>query len=239
VARLDQDVAGALRLRDRMVVIAAEADLDDQAKLFAFCLAIFLNQRARAGVRAVGWQEEVGKSMYPPGSFRGDDPWRAVHRAIAGDVPRYEIPAVRVAELRCVALKSRGPRAGLPCDNQAVGQAHLDRDPDTGMQRWIGYCRNHTHPQLDKWRVERFREWHDNGCPSPPPNRGGILARLFPEGAWSRHYAWAGGYLPPRSAEQQEPREPQESPRPQLAVITGEGEAFGAALRPALSICDD
>lgn len=242
MANINQDLAGALRARDRLVAIASEPALDHQAKLFAFCLAAFLNERRRVGMPATGWQSEVGQRMYPPDSatFRTFGPWGLVHRAIATDIPRYEIPKVPVSELRCVALKSRGPRAGLPCDNKATGHPLLDRDPHSGEQRWIGYCRNHTHPELDKWRGQRYELWRENGCPNPPANLGGVLAKHFPEGAWSRHYAWAAGARP-TPGHDDEP-ETQAAHRPQLSVITGDGEAFDNTTQPHranLTICDE
>ena len=237
---MDQDLVGALRARDRLVAIASEAALDHEAKLFAFCLAAFLSERRRAGMRPTGWQSEVGKRMYPVDSFvyRAYGPWGLVHRAIGTDIPRYEIPAIPIDELRCVAPKSRGPRAGLPCGNKATGRPLLDRDPHTGVQLWVGYCRNHAHPELDTWRGQRYEQWQDNGRPCPPTNRGGVLAEHFPEGAWARHYAWAAGGRPIPGHDDPEPRE---SARPQLSVIVGDGEAFdaGPARRASLTICDE
>lgn len=224
MAHLGQDVAGAMATRDQLLAIATEPDLDGNGKLFAFCLLAYLHERRRAGLRTADWIEEVGARMHPTTARPRPimDPTHLVHRAIANDVPRYEIPRISITALRCIAPKTRGPHAGQPCGNQACGQPKLDHDPDTGAQRWIGYCRNHTHPSLDRWREHRYQQWIDNGKPSPPPTRGGILAKHFPTGHWSHYYAWASRYLIPEPTEQA-----REHPRPALTVITG-GAVSGA-----------
>lgn len=240
MAHLGQDLIGALRLRDRVAAIAAEPALAHDAKLFAFCLAAFLSERRRAGMDTKGWQEEIGQRMHPHDSqhYKTFGPWGLVHRAIATDIPRYELPKIPITELRCVALKARGPRAGLPCDNQATGAPLLDPDPETGAQRWIGYCRNHNHRSLDEWRGLRHQQWATNGYPSPPTNLGGILAKHFPEGAWGRHYEWAASSRPLIDDDEPEPTEHQ---RPQLSVIAGQGQTFDTAqaTRTTLTICDE
>lgn len=180
--------------------------------------------------------------MYPRDSlhYKSFGSFGLVHRVIANDIPRYEIAKVPVCDLRCVALKTRGPRAGLPCGNIATGHPLVDHDPQTGVQRWIGYCRNHNHQLLDEWRQQRFTQWQENGYPSPPANTGGVLAKHFPTGSWNRHYWWAAG---PRPLPDDEP-EPEETQKPlQLTVIAGEAQADAfdgeRSRRGHLTVCDE
>lgn len=97
MAHLGQDVAGAMATRDQLLAIATEPDLDGNGKLFAFCLLAYLHERRRAGLRTADWIEEVGARMHPTTARPRPimDPTHLVHRAIANDVPRYEIPCPR------------------------------------------------------------------------------------------------------------------------------------------------
>lgn len=191
-----RDVAGALRARRKVLSIAVDPDMDREVKLFAFCLQAYLIGRDEPGWESRHWAHVVGEMMERPGSvgLRGFGPVRACRRVIARDVPRYEIPYTG-GVLVCRSPKARGPQAGEPCGKPAAGRSRqIDRDPLTGEGRWVGYCRNHSHPSLDEWRVKRLRAWDFNGRPQPAVNTGGALMRYF-RTDWDLMYSWAEGWV--------------------------------------------
>lgn len=190
-----RDVAGALRTRRKVLSIALDSDMDREVKLFAFCLQAYLIGRDEPGWEPRHWAHVIGEMMERPGSvgLRGFGPVRACQRVIAKDVPRYEIPYAGEV-LVCRSPKARGPQAGEPCGKPAGRNRQIDRDPLTGEGEWVGYCRNHSHPSLDEWRVKRLRAWDFNGRPNPPVNTGGVLMRYF-KADWDSVYSWAQGWV--------------------------------------------
>lgn len=190
-----RDVAGALRVRGKVLSMALDQDMGREVKLFAFCLQAYLIGRDDPGWGDRKWAHVVGEMMERPGSLtlKSLGPVRVCQRAIAKDVPRYEVPVVG-EELLCRSPKARGPQAGEPCGKPAMRNRQIDRDPLTGEGNWVGYCRNHAHSSLDEWRVERLRAWHFNGRPSPPANTGGALMRYFATN-WGSMYPWAESWM--------------------------------------------
>lgn len=174
-----RDLVGALRDRDTMRAIAFDADLSQDAKLFAFCLLVHLADPG-AGHEGQDWVRAVSELMQPGNAYR-------VRSVIAADVPRYEVPYVYA---RCVAVKTRGPDAGGRCCGSPSGGPWLDRDPLTGEGRYIGYCTRHFTDVIRQLRVDREAQWIANGRPSPPANTGGVLARYF-RTDWDALYRWA------------------------------------------------
>jgi hypothetical protein len=219
MASSNQDLPGAMRARDRLLQIAADEDLDHDAKLFAFCLTAYLIQRRLSGRKGKNWAQAVAEMMYQPDSAEMKilGPVRVCKRIIADDIPRYEIPYLAPHKIHCQSPKARGPQAGQPCGKGGSRQTFIDRDPETGEARWIAYCRNHSHPTLDQWRKDRTDAWLANGKPSPVANTGGVLARYF--GAnWTALYQWADPSRKPMPN-----GKPLTPPRPQFALIQGGG----------------
>lgn len=225
------DIPGALKLRDRMLDIANDPDLDEKAKLFAFCLLAYLTERRLHGRRSPkrsDWTKDVGMLMIGESeqldvSFMDhtevhDTAVYAVRSVIRNDIPRYVPPQ---GKTRCPALKARGPNAGHPC-GKSVTSRWVDRDPETGEGTPVGYCRNHSHPSLDQWRRDRQLAWEANGKPQPPANRGGILARHFASNSWASLYHWAD----PSRAPQPEGK-PATPPAPKLTLIQGGASSEG------------
>lgn len=233
MARSGQDLAGALDARRYMVAIAGDPDMTADLKLFAFCLNAFLaDQRQRGhrgGFAREQWTTAVGEMMSPPDSLERKTlgPAGLCRRAISSDVPRYEVPRVPSAAIICQSPKARGPEAGKPCGKPACGRSVLDHDPETGEGRWIAYCRNHSHPALDEWRIKRLQQWRDNGCPTPPRNTGGVLARHFPAN-WDAIYQWADLSWVPLPG-----RKLATAVKPQLTVLEG-GASDGSYRREDL-----
>ncbi|MFV8142276.1 hypothetical protein ACNQR7_32435 [Mycolicibacterium senegalense] len=215
-----QDLPGALHARNTLLSIASDPDLTQSAKLFAFCLLAYLTgpeyrTKKRTG-KARHWAEVVGEMMDATAvghTVLGVDmaQWQVID-VISKDIPRYEVPFERV---RCGAPKVRGPNAGQPCGRNANGGQWIDRDPMSGEGTRIGYCRDHYTNAVRIWQQERYDSWVAHGRPSPPANKGGILARHF-DANWPKLYAWADPTQEPLP--QGKPANP---PRPKLKLIRG------------------
>lgn len=144
-------------------------------------------------------------------------PERVLRGVLADDIPRYEwIDEFR--DRRCGAPMIR--REGK-C-GQAASITWGDRDPVTGEGKLVGLCRRHERSELGRQiralRMERLREWRENGEPEPPANRGGVLARYF-DTDWQRLYEWAS---PSRAARAKPDGKPATPPRPVLTLIRGD-----------------
>ncbi|SKF35969.1 Uncharacterised protein [Mycobacteroides abscessus subsp. massiliense] len=163
-----RDLKSAFRTRGRVLSIATDPGMDDDVKLFAFCLqAYIIGRDLPRGWGSRDWTEVVGEMMAGGGS---------------------------------VSLKAYGP----------VGVC---------MQgAWVGYCRNHSHPVLDQWRLERLRAWDANGRPSPPANTGGALTRHF-TGDWPGWYQWALSWHPGLGNDVR-----RTVPSPSFTLIEGDGQ---------------
>lgn len=228
-----RDLKAALRARSRVLSIATDPDMGDDVKLFAFCLqAYIIGRDSPPGWGTRYWADIVGELMCSADSLalRAYGADGVCRRAMAKDVPRYEIPAAD--EVLCRSLKARGPQAGEPCGKTAVGSRLPDRHPITGEGAWVGYCRNHSHPVLDEERRERLTAWHANGRPSPPANTGGALRRHF-SGDWDHWYRWASAWRPGIRGEHNEVMLP-----PNFTLLEGEGNPLDLQpeIRARLSI---
>lgn len=225
----EQDLRGALDARDCLLRIAEDADLDQTAKLFAFCLLAYLASPERREKRRTGkgrsWTEAVGEMMFadrePPVSsafagetYSADATWR-VQRVIANDIPRYRVNHGRV---RCPVLKTRGKNIGKPCGKNAT-HYWVDRDPNTGEGTPEGYCSAHITTAARLRHSDRIKQWAANGKPSPPANAGGVLARHF-SADWAKLYAWADPSVEPLPD-----GKPPTPPRPKLVLIRGGDES--------------
>lgn len=203
------DLRLALLVRDRMIKIANDPDLNQQAKLFAFCLLAFIVGNPESGTRSEkrSWAN-IGDMMRPHTST--DEAIRTVRYVIADDIPRYEVPYHRRG---CMVPKTRGPNTGQPCGKGAT--SWVDTDPLTGEMTHICLCKNHiTNADRERHR-QRFKEWEANGKPSPPANRGGVLARHF-KANWAKLYEWANPNREPLPD-----GKPPTPPKPKLTLIQG------------------
>jgi hypothetical protein len=223
-----QDVKGALHARDALLRIAADSDLNETAKLFAFCLLAYLASPERAEKRRSGkgrsWVEAVGEMMfadvrkvnvaYVGETWTADAVWR-VQRVIANDIPRYKVNHQLIS---CPVPKTRGKNVGKPCGKNAT-YYWVDRDPETGEATPEGYCSAHVTTAARLRHSDRFEQWEANGKPSPPANAGGILARHF-SADWAKLYAWADPRTEPLPN-----GKPPTPPRPKLTLIRGGGES--------------
>jgi hypothetical protein len=156
----------------------------------------------------------VAKTGRKPRKLNRDDftSERWVMRVMGADFPRYE-PTERHTS-RCVAPMIR--REGS-C-GRSSSTRWLDRDPETGIQRWVGLCSRHATPEAKAPWDARIVAWRDNGSPLPPVNMGGHLARHF-NGDWDALYAWACPWR-----DKNNNREP---PRPKLRLITNTPDEDG------------
>ncbi|SBS73903.1 hypothetical protein MHPYR_180114 [uncultured Mycobacterium sp.] len=213
-----QDLPGALHLRDIVQGIASDPDLDQTAKLFAFCLAAYLTSPERREVKRTGkgqnWAQAVGEMM---AGARGEvvlgqdmNVWR-VRRVIANDIPRYQISFRRVT---CAVLKTRGPNAGKPCGKNAT-HSWVERNPETGEGAHVGFCTAHVTRADQLRRRDVYQQWEANGKPCPPANTGGVLARYF-RANWAKLYAWADPSIEPLPG-----GKPPTPPRPTFTLIQG------------------
>lgn len=193
-----------------MIDIAKDPDLTGAGRLFCFCTAALIAQRAqdnRRSLKRSSWLEAVDE-MAGSSSVKGF--W--VRNVIRDDVPRY-VPEGFGANRGCSAPMIR--REGL-C-GKGTYTAFVDRDPSTGAGRQVGYCTRHWSHEKDMERMRRHREWVENGEPSPAPNAGGVLRRYFSTD-WEGLYAWAAPGQTPLEGEK-----PATLPRPTLSLIQGEG----------------
>lgn len=221
-----QDLPGALRIRNLLLRIAADDDLDQTAKLFAFCLAAYLASPERAEKKRTGkgkaWSQAIGEMMVGTPKVRTmnimgevrqyDSAVETVRRVIANDIPRYEVPCPR--NVTCPVPKTRGPNTGKPCGKNATTR-WVQRDPETGEGEYLGYCTAHMTRAAQLCHQEAWRKWEENGKPSPPANRGGILSRYF-NTDWAKLYAWADPHREPLPN-----GKPPTPPRPTFTLIQG------------------
>ena len=203
-------------VRQHLRAIADDTQLDAATKNFAFCLVAWQSLPAAERIRRVqasaaagrvgGWIGEVGAMMLgstassrAPGAsgklLSEFSPVTAVRQAIARDIPRYQ-PALP-PRVQCPAA----PEGGQPCA-ESVGSFWLQRDPGTGVGRYVGYCAKHITPEHHEQRLLSEQLWEDNGRPSPPFNTGGRLGHHFTAN-WAALYIWA---------------DPRQAPSPMSAV---------------------
>lgn len=216
------------RVRDHLRAIADDTQLDAATKNFAFCLVAWQSLPAAERIRRIqasagagrvgGWIGEVGAMMLgstavtrAPGAsgklLSQFNPVTAVRQAIARDIPRYQ-PALP-PRVQCPAGQQGAPR----CD-ESVGSFWLQRDPETGVGRYVGYCPKHVTPEHHKQRLLGERQWEDNGYPSPPFNTGGRLGHHFTAN-WAALYFWADS----RQASSTIPTRPTGPPRRALQLV--------------------
>lgn len=215
-----QNLRGALDLRKKALLIAADVDLNETAKLFAFCLLTYLSDPERTapqggGAKREAWTETVGAMMcgsQERGSFRGESHhvWK-VRQVIANDIPRYQLPYHRV---QCPVPKTRGQNVGKPCGRNA-GSSWVEYDAETGEATHVGYCSRHLLPEHRTQRQESYQAWVEHGKPVPEANRGGILARHF-NTDWAKLYKWADPHREPLPN-----GKPMTPPKPTLTLIKG------------------
>ena len=154
-------------------------------------------------------------------STEGRDPggrgyW--VQAAVRNDLPRYEPENLKRPYERPTCFAPMIRRVGVCGKSTTV--MWTDRDPETGVGEYVGLCSRHRALEVNS--RHRLTAWRDNGEPSPPPNRGGILPRYF-KTDWAKLYGWAApGRTPLEGAREAVP------PRPTLRLIQGGVE--GAAL---------
>jgi hypothetical protein len=117
------------------------------------------------------WISQAAFPAHPGAWFRA---------AIRFDVPRYHPGR---GQWRC---PFPGPRGGK-CRNPRRTGAKVVTDPVTGDWAWHDVCSEHR-PLADAGL---------RAAPAPPPNRGGILARVFPEWDLDGLYQWANDRYDP------------------------------------------
>lgn len=93
---------------------------------------------------------------------------------VASDAPRYSPP-------RLARCPGTGPRGGR-CRRSSGRFTQVLTDPDTGAWAHGYVCADH---------AGSVPEYDPDRHPSPPPNDGGLLARVFPELGWAPVYRWA------------------------------------------------
>lgn len=96
--------------------------------------------------------------------------------AVKADVPRYEPPR---HYWDCPVTGPRGGKCPSPQWRRSIGK--YVTDPATGVFVWAQICRDH-------WDEVAAAA---NAAPDPLPNRGGVLARVFPEWNLDLAYQWA------------------------------------------------
>lgn len=101
----------------------------------------------------------------------GPDRMRA---ALAADAPRFEPGR---AWGRC---PMRGTRGGK-CNERGRNQARWVTDPESGVWEWREMCDLHLPAAVERAEA----------APVPAPNRGGVLAAVFPEVNVGDWYRWA------------------------------------------------
>ncbi|WP_439030242.1 hypothetical protein [Gordonia terrae] len=210
------NVSGALRTQSLILDIAADPDLDRDAKLFAVLLVADIAKRRTALTaserlaRKGHWTSRIAQMV--DASDSGLDGLHFVRAVIRRDVPRYI--GERTTTGLCIAPMIR--RDG-PCGKRAYRTVKII-DPMTGRWAMEGYCTRHW--SLDhKIRSQRlFVEWQELGEPVPPANSGGVLRRYF-NTVWDELYDWADPYRV-RNEGGKEPT----IPRPKLELIRGGDE---------------
>lgn len=216
-----RDLPGALRARDALLRIAADDDLDQTAKLFAFCLLAYKSSPQPRDKKRSSWAQAVGEMMTGESRTHTVNMFgeqriygsaiETVRRVIRNDIPRYEVPYTRIV---CPIPKTRGPNAGKPCGKNTT-HSWVERNPETGEGTRIGYCSgHHTRAHTIRWQ-QAHQQWEANGHPTPPANKGGILARHF-NSNWAKLYNWADPTREPLPN-----GKPPTPPRPTFTLIQG------------------
>lgn len=169
---------------------------DQQAFAELLPFGIGLSWWLDAGLIPTGNTRAICEAVWPAG-------WG--HRpkeAMSADAPRYEAP---IAWDRCPVP---GPRGG-ECRESYPNWTRWITDAETGEWEQRQVCRRH----LD---VARGRA---NRAPDPAPNRGGVLAAVFPEIDTDALYRWAQPHWTPPG--QPVPPDPVLS-KPLLRLVIGE-----------------
>lgn len=203
------DLRAIMDRDERMSKMLRDPDLTDDALLFALATLEFIKcmqqpRHRRGWKKKQDWMLEV--SIMAFGESKKD---YRVKRVIREDIPRYE--ASGAACSGCVAPMIR--REGLCGKNTYT--SWIDRDPLTGDARWVGYCTRHYGHDKDMEHRRRLEEWRANGEPSPPPNRGGVLARHI-SADWPHLYEWAAPHMTPLEGGKEATQ-----PRPVFELIRG------------------
>lgn len=202
------DLRAIMDRDEQMSKMLGDPDLTGDALLFALATLEFIKwmqqPRHRRGLKKKqDWLREVSIM-----AFGEPEKTYGIARVIREDIPRYEAPGARAG---CTAPMIR--RDGL-CGKNTYS-SWIDRDPLTGEAKWVGYCTRHYSHDKDVDRSRRVQEWRANGEPSPPPNRGGVLARHI-SADWPRLYKWAAPYLTPLEGGKEAT-----PPRPVFELIQG------------------
>lgn len=186
------------------------ADPDLRGDLLAVGLALLRlrTREQRSRVRLGDIAEMLGWRH----SGNGKPNWLRVKHVLADDRPRY-VPS-RQMQGECAAPMVR--REGV-CGRPTSNGGYV-RDPATGEMHWLAACSRHRDWGINHHR-ETWDEWKRQGCPEPPANTGGVLARYI-DLDWEQVYRWgdAAWRMPPSGPP------PPTTPRPRLTLIVGEGE---------------
>lgn len=206
---MSTDVFGIMRRDTRCRTMLNDSELTGETLLFALAADEMIYSRKESSAPLHDWIVAVEEVAC--GTVSG---WWA-KEIIRKGIPRYELdrPWIPVS---CVALMIR--RGGL-C-GRASGPMFMDRDPETGEARWVGLCSRHR--DMRSQYEARKKEWFENGKPSPPPNKGGVLKRYYTTD-WNALYRWASPCweLPETEPDPEPAREPAPPQRPTLRLIHG------------------
>lgn len=164
-------------------ILSPRSGLSADARLFGVCMLqerVDWQELAPHQRHAVGtsWAYRIG--VRATGDQATAEAWS--RGVLAADAPQY------VAEWAgevCAAQRE--------CPHPDVVALAIERDPETGHARQVGYCTVHWSLDIRDRVTALDRQWRANGSPQPDPNTGGTLARQFPEVDWETHYSWATG----------------------------------------------
>lgn len=218
---MSTDLKKLMRRQEMIARICNDPDLSSDAKLFAVCSLVFLDEKEASASARMAKRNRWLQSVAVMGRGNGDRDRSSywIRQVIRNDIPQY-FPPLALAYHRgehfrrtCTAPMIR--REGL-CGKPAH-QSGDTRDPLTGEGEYYGYCTRHWGHDVRHEIEVRRREWFANGEPSPPPNAGGVLKKYF-DTDWPGLYEWAAPYVKPLEGA----KEPT-MPRPRLTLIQGEG----------------
>jgi hypothetical protein len=162
---------------------------------------------------------------------RGRSPGVArVDKALRDDIRRYDPlwEGTPVARYRCQApmLRRSGVCGGT--DHRAV----MVTDVATGKRSMLVACTRHNGWWEQQWAANRAAVAAAGVVPAPSANRGGVLARHFPEVDWPAYWA----RLDPRWVRAPEPDDEAPGGSPTLRLLTTSKPVRTARRRPELRL---
>lgn len=199
------DLKKIMRHHRMMLDVCNDPDLDADAKLFVLLAISRWSDSQPTGIRRIG---KARNNIREIADLAGESLWWA-QKVIRNDIPRYRAPVPEHRTCTAPMIRREGE-----CRRPVIksGTAY---DPITGEGTWYGFCSRHRNHK-DDWTIQQQnKEWHTNGCPSPPPNTGGVLRRYL-KTDWDAYYQWADPYITPL-----EGAKPPTLPKPNLRLITG------------------